>query len=184
MEREGARRRQAFVLWRITLLCLTQTAPPFTCPTGTRLERHSTADEIWVGCVDDDGANGPMARTQHDGGVIEAGRFERGVKQGPWVERGRDGALITREWVNGREGPIRSCPAGTRAKTRCVARCCDISARWCALPDGGLTGPWDAWTVEGRRVGSNLHDPSLPAPFRDLASVRDEPFELGGDDPR
>ena len=168
---------------RIALLCFTQT-PMLTCPPGTRLEQTTTRDEAWAGCVDDLGPNGPTARMQLDGGLIESGRIERHSKQGQWVERAPDGLLTTREYVDGREGPIRPCPVGAREKNRCIARCCDVSARWCALPDGGVTGPWDEWSVDGRRLSSNLNDPSLLAPFRNLGAVRNEPFELTGDHPR
>lgn len=166
------------------MLCLAQSSPSLTCPTGTRLEETTSGDETWLGCVDDTGASGPVRRTQRDGGLIEAGRFERQKKQGPWLQRGGDGGLVTLEYVDGREGPVRPCPAGSREKTRCVAHCCDVSARWCALRDGGMTGPWDEWSVDGRRLRSNLGDPLWPAPFRHLGAVRDEPFELSSDDPR
>jgi hypothetical protein len=48
------------MLARIALLCLTQT-PSLICPPGTRLERTTTAEETWTGCVDDQGRMPPSA---------------------------------------------------------------------------------------------------------------------------
>ena len=78
--------------------------------------------------------------------------------------------------------PSLICPPGTRLERTLTAE--KNWTRWCALPDGGMTGPWDEWSVGGRRLSSNLDDPSRLAPFRDPGAVRNEPFELRGHDPR
>ncbi len=165
------------------LLCLTQTAP-IVCPPGTWLEREVSPQRTSQWCVGDGGLEGPLLVTGIDGSVVESGQYVRHLKNGPWIEVGRDGGLQRLEYVDDLEGPVRPCPSGTAEQSACVAPCCDVRARWCVAPDAGLVGPWDAWSVDGRRIGSNLSDPSGLAPFRDLGTVRRQALELFGDAPR
>jgi len=144
------------------------------CLAGARLERHVRDDAVWVGCVRELMPDGPSLYMFLDGGLIAAGRTEDRVKSGPWIERDERG-LVNRVYVKGREGPVRPCPTGSREVTDCVARCCDVSARACVAPDGGLVGPWDEWDVSGRRRNSNLIDPSRRASFEGLQSFRRAP---------
>lgn len=165
------------------LLCLTQTAP-LTCPPGSRLEREVSPLRTASRCVNDEGLEGQVLVTGPDGSVLEAGQYLRHQKHGRWLVLGSDGGLQQLDFVDGFEGPIRPCPSGAREASTCVARCCDVRARWCVAADGGLVGPWDEWSISGHRLRSNLDDPSRLAPFRDLGAVRRQSLELLGDAPR
>lgn len=165
------------------LLCLTQAAP-ITCPPGSWLEREVSPQRTSQRCVGDGGLEGPLLVTRPDGAVVESGQYLRHQKNGRWLETGRDGGLERVDYVDGLEGPVRPCPSGTVEQSACVARCCDVRARWCVAADGGLVGPWDEWEVNGRRRGSNLDDPLRLAPFRDLGAVRSKSLQLIGDAPR
>jgi len=173
----------------LTLLVAAPRAPTQAdCPPGTTLQRHENDGTTFIGCSGPEGADGPMIRLDADGGVVEAGHFVNRQREGVWWQR-RNGRLVEIAYVSGREGPMRPCPPGSSELVTCVARCCDVSARMCVAPDGGLVGPWDEWEPGGRRLRSNLDqpdsggaepDPTKPAPFAGLGVVRERAKELVG----